>query len=163
MTIVLYILLTVHVAVSGLMILTVLMQRPRSEGLGAAFGGGMTDNVFGAQTTHVLAKLTTVLGITFFILTLAIAMIYSRGGTGETQIQRELLQMAPPAAAAETESSAPAAGSVVVDEVIVEPDAVLAPATQAETMAPAPEAAIPETSVPEAIVPEAPVEAVPAP
>ena len=36
------------------MILTILMQRPKSEGLGAAFGGGLTDNLFGAQTTTVL-------------------------------------------------------------------------------------------------------------
>ena len=128
MTILLYILLAVHVAVSVLIVLAVLMQRPRSEGLGAAFGGGMTDNLFGAQTTHVLAKFTTVLGITFFILTLGLAMIYSRGGTGQTQIQRELLKMTPPAAA--SESATPAVGTIVVDEIITDPEPV-APATPA--------------------------------
>lgn len=126
MTILLYILLAVHVAVSVLIVLAVLMQRPRSEGLGAAFGGGMTDNLFGAQTTHVLAKFTTVLGITFFVLTLGLAMIYSRGGTGQTQIQRELLKMTPPAAA--SESATPTAGTVVVDEIVADP-APTAPAT----------------------------------
>ena len=29
-----------------MLVLVVLMQRPRSEGLGSAFGGGITDNVF---------------------------------------------------------------------------------------------------------------------
>lgn len=116
MTILLPILLTVHVAVTVLMVVSVLMQRPRSEGLGAAFGGGMTDNLFGAQTTHVLAKFTTWLGITFFALTLVLAMVYSRMGRGETQIQRELLSMPVPAAAAASPS--PATGSVTVSEVI---------------------------------------------
>jgi len=38
------------------MLLVILMQRPKSEGLGAAFGGGVTENIFGAQTTNVLVK-----------------------------------------------------------------------------------------------------------
>ena len=33
------------------MMLVILMQRPKSEGLGAAFGGAVTENLFGAQTT----------------------------------------------------------------------------------------------------------------
>ena len=59
MFIVLPLLIAIHLIVCVLIVLVVLMQRPRSEGLGAAFGGGMTENLFGAQTTHVLAKLTT--------------------------------------------------------------------------------------------------------
>ena len=41
----------VIVIVSALMILVVMMQRPKQEGLGAAFGGGMTDQLLGAGTT----------------------------------------------------------------------------------------------------------------
>src|SRR6266550_2945742 len=44
------------VLVALLMVLVILMQRPKSEGLGAAFGGGVTENIFGAQTTNVLVK-----------------------------------------------------------------------------------------------------------
>ena len=36
----------VYVFVALLMMLVILMQRPKSEGLGAAFGGGMTGNLF---------------------------------------------------------------------------------------------------------------------
>ena len=43
-----------------LMIFAVLMQRPKQEGLGAAFGGGITDQVWGAQTTNVLQKFTVI-------------------------------------------------------------------------------------------------------
>ena len=45
--IVIKILLVIHVIVSLLIILLVLMQRPKNEGLGAAFGGGTTDQLFG--------------------------------------------------------------------------------------------------------------------
>ena len=66
MAIVINILLAIHVLVALLIILLVLMQRPKSEGLGAAFGGGMTDNLFGAQGTNVLQTITRWLGGIFF-------------------------------------------------------------------------------------------------
>ena len=56
-----------------LMIFAVLMQRPKQEGLGAAFGGGITDQVWGAQTTNVLQKATVILAITFFVITLILS------------------------------------------------------------------------------------------
>ena len=49
LSIVINVLLAIHVLVSLLIILLVLMQRPKNEGLGAAFGGGMTDNLFDAN------------------------------------------------------------------------------------------------------------------
>ena len=71
------ILLVLHVVVCLLLVLVVLMQLPRSEGLGAAFGGTVTENIFGAQTTHVLAKFTVWLGVAFFAITLMLAVAYS--------------------------------------------------------------------------------------
>jgi hypothetical protein len=41
--------LVLFVLVAALMVLVILMQRPKSEGLGAAFGGGVTENIFGAH------------------------------------------------------------------------------------------------------------------
>ena len=76
-------LLVIHVAVALLMVLVILMQRPKQEGLGAAFGGGMTDQMFGARTTNVLQKTTVYLGSLFFILTIALAILISqRNQTG---------------------------------------------------------------------------------
>ncbi len=71
-------LLVVFVAVCLLMGLLVLMQRPKQEGLGAAFGGGMTDQVFGARTTDVLQKGTIYLGSLFFILAFTLAILLSK-------------------------------------------------------------------------------------
>ncbi len=82
-------LLTVHVIVCLLLVLVVLMQLPRSEGLGAAFGGSVTQDIFGAQTTNVLAKFTVWLGVAFFVLTLILAMAYARKDAGDTAVQRQ--------------------------------------------------------------------------
>ncbi len=76
MQILINILLVIHVLVSLLIVLFVLMQRPKNEGLGAAFGGGMTDNLFGAQTTNVLQTITRWLGCIFFALSLGLSILY---------------------------------------------------------------------------------------
>lgn len=109
MFIVMPVLITLHVIVCVLIVLVVLMQRPRSEGLGAAFGGGMTENLFGAQTTHVLAKFTTWLAVAFFSITLLLSILTSKGTSGKTAIQESLLNApVPQASAAPSAASQPA-------------------------------------------------------
>ena len=71
-------LLVIHVIVCLLLALVVLMQRPKQEGLGAAFGGGLTDQAFGAQTTNVLQKGTVYLGTLFFVVTLVLAILIGK-------------------------------------------------------------------------------------
>lgn len=122
------ILLTLHVAICVLLVLVVLMQRPRSEGLGAAFGGGVTENIFGAQTTHVLGKFTTWLGLSFFVVTLLLAMAYSRRDSGHTPLQKKLLAAPVPVASASPAAS-PAASV-----------APLAPPAEASASSPVPSA-----------------------
>tara|TARA_R110000850_G_scaffold187160_4_gene313030 strand:- start:378 stop:896 length:519 start_codon:yes stop_codon:yes gene_type:complete len=76
---ILSILLTVViVAVSILMVLVVLIQRPKQEGLGAAFGGSTLDSALGAHTSDVLQKITTWLGILFFVSAIGLAMLKTR-------------------------------------------------------------------------------------
>ena len=65
----------VLVIVSLLIVLLVLLQRPKDQGLGAAFGGDTASNIFGAQTTNVLATLTRWLGSIFLVLCLLIAVL----------------------------------------------------------------------------------------
>ena len=69
-----YILMFLEVVVCALLVLLVLMQRPRQDGLGAAFGGGTMDQAFGAQTTNVLQRGTVYLGIALFVLTFCLAV-----------------------------------------------------------------------------------------
>src|SRR5436190_9707348 len=88
--IVIKVLLVIHVLVSLLIILLVLMQRPKNEGLGAAFGGGATDQLFGAQTTNVLQTITRWLGGIFFVLTLLLSILYVKQGGGRSSVQDKL-------------------------------------------------------------------------
>src|SRR5438477_5133683 len=80
------------VLVALLMVLVILMQRPKSEGLGAAFGGAVTENIFGAQTTNVLVKFTTWLAGIFFALTLALSILYAHRSTADSAFRRELMK-----------------------------------------------------------------------
>ena len=88
MTILINILLVLEVIVALLMMLVILMQRPKSEGLGAAFGGGVTENIFGAQTTNVLTTATTWLATIFFVIILALSILYAHRTTSGSAVRR---------------------------------------------------------------------------
>ncbi len=90
MTLLLNILLGIYVFVSVLMILIILMQRPKSEGLGAAFGGGVTENIFGAQTTNVLTKITGWFAAIFFLLTFVLSILYAHKATTTSNLSRRI-------------------------------------------------------------------------
>ncbi len=95
------ILTVVEVLVCLFLILIVLMQRPRQEGLGASFGDSMTSQVWGAQTTNVLQKLTVWLAVILFVLTLTLAVLTARAqSTGKAKLFGEKLPEPPPAPAA---------------------------------------------------------------
>ena len=108
MNILINVLLAIDMLVAVLMALVILMQRPKSEGLGAAFGGGVTENIFGAQTTNVLTKFTGWLAGFFFVLTFALGVLYARRSASESSLHRELMGMP---TAAPTASQTPVAGS----------------------------------------------------
>jgi preprotein translocase subunit SecG len=78
LTISINLLLVVFVVVCLLMVLMVLMQRPKQEGLGAAFGGGMTDQMFGSRTTNVLQRGTVWCATMFFLLALTLAILIGK-------------------------------------------------------------------------------------
>jgi preprotein translocase subunit SecG len=143
MTILINFLLAMYVLVALLMVLVILMQRPKSEGLGAAFGGGVTENIFGAQTTNVLVKFTAWLAGIFFALTFALSILYAHRSMSDSGLRRELLKqqtgaaVSPsPAAAQPSPSSSPApdsgAGVVPVGSAAPVATASPAPAASAE-------------------------------
>jgi preprotein translocase subunit SecG len=71
------ILLFIYVLDCAFMGLVILMQRSKQEGLGAAFGGGLTESMWGAQTSNVLVKATVWATILFFVLSITLARLYS--------------------------------------------------------------------------------------
>ena len=140
-------LLVIFVIVCLLMTLVILMQRPKQEGLGAAFGGGVTDQVFGARTTNVLQKGTVYLGSLFFILSLLLAILIG-------QKNKTISTLTPADTAAKVAPAVLETPKSLSDEL---PADVQAPA---ETPAPAD---IPADASEAPAVLEAPVETAPAP
>ena len=117
MNLLINLLLVVYVLVALLMVLVILMQRPKSEGLGAAFGGGVTENIFGAQTTNVLVKFTAWLAGIFFALTFALSILYAHKSTADSAFRRELMktQAAPQTSPASPATTASPGSSPVPD------------------------------------------------
>jgi preprotein translocase subunit SecG len=146
MQLVINLLLGIYVVVALLMLLVILMQRPRSEGLGAAFGGGVTENIFGAQTTNVLVKATAWLAAIFFSLTFTLSVLYAHKTSGDSGLRRELLKQqtggatASPAPGASVSPAAPAASASVSPEAAASQNA--APKTSAAPSASAPAAPV---------------------
>ena len=158
----------VEVIVCLFLILIVLMQRPRQEGLGAAFGGDMTSQMFGAQTTNVLQKFTVYLAVALFVLTAVLAVLVSKKQAGDSK----KLFTAPPAveAPATPAAAAPGAPEAAPATATSVPVTPAAPAVEApKTDAPAPAAPLmkePGASpapTPEAPKPEAKADTAPAP
>jgi preprotein translocase subunit SecG len=157
---ILSILLTVIIiAVSVLMVLVVLIQRPKQEGLGAAFGGGALDSALGAHTTDILQKFTTWLGIVFFVSAIGLAMVKTREFRGSAadgilegvEAKKPELPGLPPEL-----SNIPG-----LESISVEPSAPAPAAPAAETPAPAPAAPTAEAPKPAAPATQAPKPAAP--
>jgi preprotein translocase subunit SecG len=130
MNILINVLLGIDMLIAVLMTLVILMQRPKSEGLGAAFGGGVTENIFGAQTTNVLVKFTGWLAGIFFVLTFVLSVLYAQRSSGDSALHKELMGMPTPAMAT-TASPVPAAGSpaaTTVPKAATSPPANVSPA-----------------------------------
>jgi preprotein translocase subunit SecG len=149
MNVLINVFLAIDMLVAVLMTLVILMQRPKSEGLGAAFGGGVTENIFGAQTTNVLTKFTGWLAGIFFVLTFALGILYARRSASDSSLHRELMGMP---AATPALSVTPATGSPgstpAASAAKVSPPAIAQPA------APAADAATPRATVPRSAVPK---------
>ena len=162
------ILLTILVIVCVLLTLVVLMQRPRNEGLGAAFGSGVTENIFGAQTATVLTKATVYLGCTFFAVTLLLTILTARrsmsqrAGVLENEVRKAVTASTPqplvsPSAAVTPHASATASASAFVS---TNPGASAAPAgsaTPSASAAPSAPASSPASTTPIGSVSPSPV------
>ena len=129
MNLLINLLLGLFVLVSVLMVLVILMQRPKSEGLGAAFGGGVTENIFGAQTTNVLVKFTTWVAGIFFVLTFGLSILNAHKSTADSAFRRELMkkQAASPTPPAPGSAKSSPASSPATSPVQTSPGASAAP------------------------------------
>lgn len=136
-----YIVFALLIIVCAMLLLLVLMQRPKQEGLGAAFGAQMTDQAFGARTTDVLKKGTIIFGSAFMVLCFLLSVLIlkenkEKNGTGlavtsSAPVAPAVLPAEAPAAqdaAPATTEEAPAVTPAV--ETPAEAPAEVAPATE---------------------------------
>jgi len=106
MPILITLLTIVEVLVCLLLVLIIMMQRPRQEGLGASFGSGVMDHLAGAQTTNVLQKGTSWLAAAMFVTTVLLAALVSKQ---HPKSKDKLFQEPKPVAAVESKPSTPEA------------------------------------------------------
>ena len=146
----------VEVLVCLLLVLVVMLQKPKEGGLGGAIGGGMLEASLGADAGNVLIKTTAVLGAVFLANTLVLARLTSTlhshsimaGESAPAKSEQAVpeLPMAP-----ELPAAAPAAPALPAAPAAPAPAAVpAAPAAPAPAAAPAAPAAPAPAAVPAA-------------
>src|ERR1700739_3587544 len=70
----------VHIAVCAFLMLVVLLQQGKGGGMGAAFGGGATQQVFGGRGAgNILTRATAVCAGIFMITSVSLAWVSSSG------------------------------------------------------------------------------------
>ena len=160
MSILIGLLYVVEVIVCLMLVLVVMLQKPKEGGLGGAIGGGMLENTLGADAGNVLIKTTAVLGVIFMVNTLILARLTS------TVNSRSIMASEAPAPAAEAPAlpmpeAAPATAPALPAPAAAPAPAAPAPKAPAAASAPKAPAPAPAPKAP-APAPKAPAPAAPA-
>ncbi len=72
------VLLVIHLIVAVAIVILVLLQQGKGSDMGAAFGGGSSQSLFGARgSANFLSRSTSILVTVFFISSLTLAYIYT--------------------------------------------------------------------------------------
>lgn len=97
-------LIVVHILIALALIGLVLIQRGRGADIGAAFGSGASQTVFGARgAASFLTRATAVLATLFFVSSLALAYFY-----GQQHERRSVTELPAPAAPGDAVPAGPA-------------------------------------------------------
>ena len=82
----------VLILISLFMVLVILMQRANTNsGMGSAFGGGVAESAFGAETTNVLVRATKWSAAAFFVIALLLFLLHlSRASQEQKAVGDEL-------------------------------------------------------------------------
>ena len=73
----------IHLVTAVSIVVLVLLQRGKGADMGAAFGGGSSQSVFGSQgSATFLSRITAGLAAVFFISGLSLAYMYTQKGGG---------------------------------------------------------------------------------
>ena len=102
-------LIVIHVIVCIALIMIVLLQTGKGADMGAAFGGGSSQTLFGSTgASTFLSKATTVAAIVFMLTSLILAYVAGGGNVTKSVITDAKIpveQSAPPASGSDTTTS----------------------------------------------------------
>jgi preprotein translocase subunit SecG len=88
-------LLSVHLIVCLCLVATVLVQSGKGGGLAGGAFGGATQTVFGGRgATDFVTRATIVLGVLFFVTSLSLALLTTRGPTSSRSVVSEAAKRA---------------------------------------------------------------------
>lgn len=74
-------LLVFHLILASTIIILVLLQQGKGADMGAAFGGGSSQSLFGARgSSNFLSRMTSITVTLFFTTSLVLAYLYTRTG-----------------------------------------------------------------------------------
>ena len=77
-------------------VVLVLLQRGKGADMGAAFGGGSSQSVFGSQgSATFLSRITAALAAVFFISALCLAYMYTQKGSAPRSVIGTISSQAP--------------------------------------------------------------------
>jgi preprotein translocase subunit SecG len=104
-----------HVLVAVALVFIVLLQTGRGSEIGAAFGSGASQTLFGSSgTSGFMTRLTTVVVVVFMVTSLVLAIMYSKGRVSSpvkprsAPVERSAPVVPPPGPAAPSAPAAPA-------------------------------------------------------
>ncbi len=88
----------IHVVIAIALILIVLLQTGRGSDMGAAFGGGSSQTLFGSSgSSGFMTKLTTIAAVVFMLTSLVLAYTYSHKGSSVRSVPAQSQQQNAPA------------------------------------------------------------------
>ena len=101
-----------HLMIAVILVLVVLLQGGKGADIGAAFGGGSSQTVFGGRgAATFLSKLTSAVAILFMLSSIILAIYMGRSGTSSVITEERARQAAPsPAPPATPANQTPPAG-----------------------------------------------------
>ncbi|MBP81633.1 MAG: preprotein translocase subunit SecG [Acidiferrobacteraceae bacterium] len=90
----------IHLVSAVAIVVLVLLQQGKGADMGAAFGGGSSQSVFGSRgSATFLSRVTAGLAALFFVTGLSLAYIYTKQSTASRSVMTEQSNLAQPASA----------------------------------------------------------------
>ena len=113
MSILISLLLIVEVLSAFLLVVVILAQKSKDQGLGMAFGSGMGESLFGSRAGNVLTRMTITLAAVFMLTTIVLGILFAKnkGSSSTGSVMDKVGAQAPaaPVAAPAAPLSAPVA------------------------------------------------------